>query len=86
MTAFNSVYYSFAPTIANWEEQNPAFKEVVKTAITPLIATLSILNHIDIDSEAEMISYGIGVILLNIGMYFVAPAFVLAKLSQKVRN
>ena len=86
MTAFNSVYYSFAPTVADWEEQNPAFKEMVKTAITPLIATLSILNYIDIDSEAEMISYGIGVILLNIGMYFVAPAFVLVKLSQKVRN
>lgn len=86
MTAFNSVYYSFAPTVADWEQQNPAFKEIVKTAITPLITTLSILNHVDIDSETEMISYGIGVILLNIGMYLVAPAFVIVKLSRKVRN
>ena len=86
MTAFNSVYYSFAPTVAGWEEQNPVFKEIVKTAITPLITTLSILNHVDIDSEAEMLGYGMGVILLNLGMYFVAPAFVLVKLSQKVRN
>jgi hypothetical protein len=56
MTAFNTVYYSFAPTVADWEQQNPAFKEIVKTAITPMISTLAILNHVDIDSEAEMIS------------------------------
>ena len=86
MTTFNSIYYSFSPTVAEWERQNPLFKEAVKLTITPLISTLSILNHVDIDSEAEMISYGIGVILLNLGMYFVAPAFVLAKLARKVRN
>ena len=28
----------------------------------------------DIHSESEMLGYGIGVILLNIGMYFIAPA------------
>ena len=86
MTTFNSIYYSFSPTVAEWERQNPLFKEVVKLTITPLISTLSILNHANIDSEAEMISYGIGVILLNLGMYFVAPAFVLVKLARKVRN
>ena len=94
MTAFNSVYYSFSPTVADWERQNPVFKEVVKATITPLISTLSILNYLDIDSEAEMITYGIGIILLNAGMYFVAPAVIISKLNsitknklaQKVRN
>ena len=86
MTAFNSVYYSFAPTVADWERQNPIFKEVVKTTIMPLITTLSILNYVDIDSEAEMIGYGIGVILLNIGMYFVAPVAVIWKLRSKFQN
>jgi hypothetical protein len=86
MTTFNSVYYTFAPTVADWEQQNPIFKGIVKTAITPLITTLSILNYVDIDSDAKMVSYGIGIILLNLGMYFVAPAFVLVKLSRKVRN
>jgi hypothetical protein len=28
-----------------------------------------------------MLGYGIGVILLNIGMYFVAPAIVIVKLK-----
>ena len=83
MTAFNSVYYSFAPTVADWERQNPIFKEMVKTTITPLITTLSILSYVDIDSEPKMIGYGIGVILLNVGMYFVAPAFVIMKLKHK---
>jgi len=37
----------------------------------------------DIDSESEMLGYGIGVILLNIGMYFVAPAVLMASVSEK---
>ena len=83
MAGFNSVYYSFSPTIADWERQNPIFKEVVKITITPLLSTLSILNYVDIDSEAKMLVYGISIILLNIGMYFVAPAFVMMRLRRK---
>ena len=83
MTGFNSVYYSFAPTVADWEKQNPIFKEAVKITITPLLTTLSILNYVNIDSEAEMLGYGIGVILLNIGMYFVAPALVIMKINSR---
>lgn len=85
MTAFNNIYYSFSPTVADWERQNPAFKQVVKAAITPMLSTLSILNYVDIDSEQELLGYGIGVILLNVGMYFVIPALVIAKL-RKFRN
>ena len=82
MTGFNEFYYSFSPTIADWERQNPLFKEVVKTTITPMLSTMSILNYASIDSEQEMLGYGIGVILLNIGMYFVAPALVLVKFRK----
>ncbi len=82
MTAFNQFYYSFSPTVANWERENPVFKEIVKTAITPLITTLSILNYVGIDSEDEMLGYGIGVILVNIGMYFVAPALLVIRLKR----
>jgi hypothetical protein len=84
MSGFNDFYYSFSPTIADWERQNPVFKEIVKAAITPLITTLSILNYVNIDSEDEMLGYGIGVIILNIGMYFVMPAFVIIKIKQKI--
>jgi len=83
MEGFNSFYYSFSPTIADWERQNPIFKEAVKVTITPLLATLSILNHVDIDSEEEMLGYGIGIILMNIGMYFVAPAAAIVVIKRK---
>ncbi len=79
MNGFNSIYYSFSPTIADWERQNPAFKESVKIAITPLISTLGILNYVDIDSEEEVLGFGIGLILLNLGMYFVLPAIIVDK-------
>ena len=82
MTAFNQFYYTFSPTVAEWERQNAIFKEIVRTTITPLIATLSILSYLNIDSEIEMVGYGISVILLNIGMYFVLPAFVVVRLKS----
>ena len=83
MTGFNNFYYSFSPTIADYERENVAFKETVKIAITPMLTSLAILNYVDIDSEEEMLGYGIGIILLNIGMYFVAPALVIFKIRNR---
>jgi len=83
MTGFNQFYYSFSPVIADYERENPAFKELVKLTITPLLTSLTILNYVDIDTEEEMLGYGIGVILLNIGMYFVAPAAILFKIKNR---
>jgi len=83
MTGFNQFYYSFSPVIADYERENIAFKETVKIAITPMLTSLAILNYVDIDSEEEMLGYGIGIILLNIGMYFVAPAVVIFKIRNR---
>ena len=83
MTGFNQFYYSFSPTIADYERENIAFKEAVKITITPMLTSLAILNYVDIDSEEEMLGYGIGIILLNIGMYFVAPAVVIFKIRNR---
>ena len=83
MTGFNQFYYSFSPAIADYERENPAFKEAVKIAITPMLTSLAILNYVDIDSEEEMLGYGIGIILLNIGMYFIAPAVVIFKIRKR---
>jgi len=83
MTGFNQFYYSFSPVIADYERENPAFKELVKLTITPLLTSLTILNYVDIDTEEEMLGYGIGVILLNIGMYFIAPAAILFKIKNR---
>jgi len=84
MMGFNQFYYSFSPTIADWERENEIFKETVKLAITPLLTSLSILNHVDIDSEEEMLGYGIGIILLNLGMYFVIPAIIIQRIRKTI--
>ncbi len=83
MTGFKQFYYSFSPAIADYERENPAFKETVKLALTPMLTSLTILNYVDIDSEEEMLGYGIGIILLNIGMYFVAPAVIIMKIKNR---
>jgi hypothetical protein len=84
MTGFNQLYYSFSPYIADYERENPAFKETVKLVLTPLLTSLTLLQYADINSESEMLGYGIGVILLNIGMYFVAPAVLVMKIRKLV--
>jgi len=86
MTGFNAIYYSFSPAIADLERESPIFKETVKIAITPLLSSLSLLSFVDIDSESEMLGYGIGVILLNIGMYFVAPAVVFYSIRKRFNH
>ena len=84
MTGFNQFYYSFSPAIADYERENPAFKEVVKLSLTPLLTSLTLLQYADIDSESEMLGYGISIMLLNIGMYFIAPAVLVMKIRKLV--
>ena len=79
MISFNQFYYSFSPTIADLERQNSLFKETVKIAITPLLTSLSILNYLEIDSESEMVGFGLSLILLNVGMYFGLPAVFITR-------
>ena len=86
MTGFNQVYYSFSPYVADFERENIVFKETVKVALTPMLTSFSILSHVPIDTEQEMLGYGIGVILLNIGMYFVAPAVLITVLRKKLKK
>jgi hypothetical protein len=84
MVGFNQFYYSFSPTIADYERENSTFKEAVKITLTPLLTSLTLLQYADIDSESEILGYGIGIILLNIGMYFVAPAVLIMKIKKRV--
>jgi len=83
ISAFNDFYYSFSPIIADYERENPVFKEMVRLSITPMISSLSILNYVDMDSEIEVLGYGISLILLNIGMYVGIPAIVIIGIRKK---
>ncbi|MDA0756674.1 MAG: hypothetical protein O2864_05150 [Crenarchaeota archaeon] len=85
MTGFNQFYYSFSPQIADYERENPVFKEAVKITLTPMLTSLTLLNHVNVDTEEEMLGYGISIILLNIGMYFVAPVAAIIGVKNKIR-
>ena len=84
MAGFNQFYYSFSPVIADYERENPVFKEAVKLTLTPLLVSLTLLQHTDIDSDLDMLVYGTGIIILNIVMYLVAPAILILKIRKRV--
>ena len=82
MTMFNDVYYSFSPIIADYERENPLFKEAVKLAITPMISSLSLMENAN--SESEVLGLGLSVIALNLGMYLGAPAIVIIGITKRL--
>jgi hypothetical protein len=83
LNSFNEFYYSVSPYIADYERENLVFKEIVKISITPMISSLSILNYVDMNSEVQVLGYGISLILLNLGMYIGIPAVVVVGIRKK---
>ena len=81
MGTFNNVYYSFSPTIADMERENPMFKEAVKVGLTPMISSLSLMEGAD--SESEVLGLGLSVIALNLGIYIGLPAIVVVGIRKK---
>ncbi len=84
MGTFNDIYYTFSPTIADMERENPVFKEIVKAGLTPMLSTLSIMENAN--SESEVLGLGLSVIALNLGMYIGLPAFGIVKVIQSRKN
>ena len=55
---------------------------MVKIVITPMISSLSIVNYIDIDSEVEVLGYGISLIIFNLWMYVGIPTTIIVKIKK----
>ena len=81
MGAFNELYYTFSPAIADMERENPMFKEVVKAGLTPMLSTLAIMENAE--SESEVLGLGLSVIALNLGMYLGLPSIALVQIRKK---
>jgi hypothetical protein len=81
MSGFNELYYIFSPLIADYERENPLFKEAVKLAITPMISSLSLMENAE--SESEVLGIGISVITLNLAMYLGVPAIVIVGIRKR---
>ncbi len=82
MSTFNDFYYSFSPIIADYERENPMFREMVKITITPMVSSLSILNYVDMDSEESVLGYGISLIILNGLMYVGIPVLAITRFRK----
>ncbi len=86
MTGFNQLYYSFSPTIADMERENPAFQEAVRVFITPMISTLSIMTLAEDGNDSQVLGLGISIIALNLGMYVAAPAAIGFTIHRQLKS
>lgn len=84
MTGFNHVYYTFSPTVADWERENSMFREIVRTFITPMISTLSIMTLVEEGSEIQVLGLGISVIALNMAIYIAGPTVVVWQIKKRI--
>ena len=86
MGAFNHAYYAFSPAVADLERQSPALKEAVRAGITPMLATLSILDGAGIESDGEAVAYGLAAIMLNAGIYAGIPVAAVLAVRGSLRQ
>lgn len=86
MSAFNSIYYSFSPQVADYEREQPWLQATVKTAIYPLLGVL-------VASEGAFSAAGggeAGAIIAGavasslIGAVYVSPAALVALRKRQV--
>jgi len=54
--------------------------------MTTMILSLLILNYVNMYSDQEVLGYGISLILLNIGMYFISHVIVIVGIRKKILN
>jgi len=48
-----------------------------------MLSSLSIMSYAE--SDSEVLGYGIGVILMNLGMYVAAPAIIIFKTRKYIK-
>jgi peptide/nickel transport system substrate-binding protein len=77
MNVFNSWYYSFSPSVADYEREQPWLQATVKTAIYPLIGILNVAEKGYGIAEGEGGSLVAGFAASSlIGMVYLSPAAV----------
>lgn len=80
---FNTIYYSFSPHVADYQRENPVFREMVRLSITPMISVLSLLNHVSLDTETRVVAYGSAVILLVL-LSYLGPALITLYVLRRI--
>ena len=89
MNVFNTWYYSFSPSVADYERQQPWLQATVKTAIYPLLGILDLSAGVyDLaghDGEAGIVSAGLTASSL-IGLLYFAPVSAVLILADRKRR
>jgi hypothetical protein len=84
MNAFNSVYYSFSPQVADYEREQPWLQATVKTGLYPLFGILMASErvHSAVGGEAGAILAGATASML-IGAVYLWPAALSTRLQSR---
>lgn len=84
MNVFNSWYYSFSPTVADFERQQPWLQQSVKVIIYPLLSILYLSEqaHSQIGGELGVIVAGVIASSLLGAIYF-SPMALISKMVRK---
>ena len=76
MDAFNKVYYSFSPTLADMQREYPLLKEITKVYLTPMMYILPMMGMAENGSDVQVVTLGVSVIILNVAIYIATPAII----------
>lgn len=87
MNVFNSWYYSFSPSVADYEREQPWLQATVKTAIYPLLGILHVAEkgYGLADGEGGSVLAGFAASSL-IGMVYLSPAAVVIRKKVNVKK
>jgi len=77
-------YYAFSPAIADAQRQEPALREAVRAAVTPMVHVLGVVGHARDGSALDVVVLGALAIAANAAIYVVAPAAALP-LARRAR-
>jgi hypothetical protein len=81
MSAFNTIYYSFSPQVADYEREQPWLQQVVRVAIYPLLGILTVSEKAYFAGEGEY-----GAVLAGLAASSMIGAVYLAPLAFSVRQ
>jgi peptide/nickel transport system substrate-binding protein len=89
MNAFNAWYYSFSPSVAEYERSSSWAREAVRGAIQPLLMILdaskslhSTLSFLGMNSESAVIVTGLMASSI-IGLFYLSPVAVFIGIKKK---
>lgn len=87
MKAFDTVYYSFSPSVADAERQNTVLKDTVRTALYPLLGILQISEISQVSKPSDLSVIGTGFVVASlIGAIYTWPAgFALKSIRNGIR-